>query len=220
MAVKHGLSHTRIKRIYYNMRSRCYNPNTPKFKNHGGRGIKVCDEWMGEYGLVNFYNWAMQNGYDESLTIDRINNDGDYSPDNCRWVNYSEQNRNTRRNHEVTINGVTKLMTDWCNEYGIDVATFKQRLDKGWTGNDLISHQKTYPGCSSGFKGVHYRSDSGKWRATINKDGTKYNLGTYKNLEDAVKARLDGELKYYGEYISDIFDVENKLVTLYANKEE
>lgn len=110
--VKHGLSGTRIKRIYYNMHSRCENTNTPKYKNHGGRGIKICDEWHGGEGLVNFYNWAMANGYTEDLTLDRIDNDGDYCPENCQWVDFATQNRNKRDNVFVTINGVTKVVED------------------------------------------------------------------------------------------------------------
>lgn len=214
---KHGLSRTRIKRIYYNMHSRCENPNTPKFKNHGGRGIKVCSEWSGENGLINFYNWAMNNGYEEHLTLDRIDNDGNYEPSNCQWTDYKTQNLNKRDNHYVTIDGVTKTVTEWSEKSGIHRNTLDQRLRSGVTGKDLLSSQKVYPGCSSGFKGVFYRKDNGKWRASINKDGIKYDLGTYAELKDAVIARLDGELKYYGKYISDINDVENKLATLYAN---
>lgn len=211
---KHGLSGTRIKRIYYNMHSRCENPNTPKFKNHGGRGIKVCDEWSGENGLVNFYNWAMSNGYKEDLTIDRIDDDGDYEPSNCQWADYRTQNFNKRNNRFVTIDNVAKTVTEWCEEFGININTFTKRLDSGVTGKTLLEPRKIYAGCSSGFKGVYYRRDNGKWRASINKDGEKHELGTYEKLKDAVIARLNGELKYYGEYLSDINEVNDKLSKL------
>lgn len=208
---KHGLSNTRIKKIYYNMRSRCYNENTPKYKNHGGRGIGMCDEWLGKNGLINFYNWSMSNGYSEELTLDRIDNDGNYEPNNCRWTNYGEQNRNKRDNVYITINGVTKIMQDWANEYGISESTIHSRIEKGLYGEDLIKPISMYPGCSSGFPGVFYRKDANKWRASITKDNIKYDLGTYTNLFDAVKARLNGELEHYGKYLCDINEVNEKL---------
>ena len=211
---KHGLSGTRIKRVYYNMHSRCENPNTPKFYNYGGRGIKVCDEWSGENGLINFYNWAMINGYSEDLTLDRIDDDGNYEPSNCRWINYETQNLNKRNNRLITIDGKTQTVTEWSNEYRINRNTLDQRIRSGISDKDLLVPRKLYPGCSSGFVGVYYRKDSKKWRASINKDGVKYNLGTYENLKDAVEARLNGELKYYGKYLSDIKEIERKLMTI------
>ena len=210
----HGLSRTRIKRIYYDMHSRCENPNTPKYENHGGRGIKICDEWSGENGLVNFYNWAMENGYNDKLTIDRINNDGDYEPSNCKWTDYTTQNKNKRDNVYITINGVSKVVEDWSRECGVSSSTIKKRLKEGIVGEALLNPVSMYPGCSSDFPGVHYRKDNGKWRASINKEGRKYDLGTYTELKDAVNARLTGELKYYGRYLSDISDTNEKLKKL------
>ena len=135
---KHNLSHTRINKIYCNMKSRCYNPNTSKYKNHGGRGIIVCDEWLGKDGLIRFYNWAINNGYSENLTLDRIDNDGDYSPENCRWADYITQNYNRRCNVTFTINGETKSAREWCNLYEIKLNTFWSRVNKGYSGEDLI----------------------------------------------------------------------------------
>lgn len=128
---KHGLSGTRIKRIYYNMLSRCYNPKTPKFKNHGGREIKVCDEWLGENGFINFVNWAMSNGYDEDLTLDRIDNDGNYSPDNCRWANEEIQHKNRRITLYIEYNGEKKTVQEWSKELGIPENTIYTRYFKG-----------------------------------------------------------------------------------------
>lgn len=139
---KHGLSHSRIKSSYYNMISRCYNPNTPKYKNHGGRGIKVCDEWLDkENGFMNFYNWAMKNGYSDELTIDRIDNDGNYEPNNCRWTTYEIQNFNRRVNRLFTINGETKTAKEWCELTGTNINTFWQRDLKGYQGEDLIKRR-------------------------------------------------------------------------------
>jgi hypothetical protein len=125
------------------MRSRCYNPNTPKYYNHGGRGIKVCDEWLGENGFINFHNWAIKNGYSDDLTLDRINNDGNYEPDNCKWSTYEEQNFNRRTNRLFTINGEIRTAKEWCEITGTNINTFWQRDLKGWTGEDLIKPPTT-----------------------------------------------------------------------------
>ena len=132
----HGLSKGRLKRIYYNMRSRCLNPNTPKFHNYGGRGITICDEWMS--GLQVFVEWALNNGYDEKLTLDRIDPDGNYEPSNCRWVDIKTQNYNKRDNRLFEINGDAKTAEEWCNDYGINRNTFWERDFNGFSGEDLI----------------------------------------------------------------------------------
>jgi hypothetical protein len=136
---KHGLSNSRIKSIHNNMKSRCYNSNTPKYKNHGGRGIIICDEWLDkENGLSNFYNWAIRNGYSDDLTIDRIDNNGNYEPINCKWSTYEEQNFNRRNNREFLINGEYKSAKEWCQLMDTNINTFWQRDLKGLAGEDLI----------------------------------------------------------------------------------
>lgn len=139
---KHGLSHSRLKRIYNNMHSRCDNPNTPKFENHGGRGISVCDEWSGDDGFINFYTWAINNGYSDDLSIDRIDNDGNYSPDNCHWTDYEGQQINRRNTLFIEINGVSKQTRDWAKENNLTVNTIWGRWYRGDRGEDLIRPSK------------------------------------------------------------------------------
>ncbi|MDD2495407.1 MAG: hypothetical protein PHX40_04500 [Bacilli bacterium] len=139
--ITHGLTNTRLYRIYHLMKKRCYKKeNNDDYKNYGGRGITICDEWLNkENGFINFYNWAMVNGYQENLTIDRKDNDGNYEPDNCRWVTIKTQSNNRRSNNLITIDGVTKNITQWAEEYDLCYSTIKSRLNRGKTGKDLVA---------------------------------------------------------------------------------
>lgn len=92
---KHKQSYSKLYKVWQGMKTRCYNGKFIYYKNYGGRGISICDKW--KYNFLTFYKWAINNGYQEGLTIDRTNNDGNYEPNNCRWVTRAEQNRNQRK---------------------------------------------------------------------------------------------------------------------------
>ena len=127
-STKHNQRHTKLYEVWKTMKQRCYNPNNKGYKNWGGRGIVVCDEWKNNYQA--FYEWSMNNGYKEGLSIDRINNDGNYAPSNCRWSDKITQCNNTRQNKYFIINGVSKTIHQWCIEYNVPVNRVRQRLYK------------------------------------------------------------------------------------------
>lgn len=132
-SVKHGLSKTRLHRIWHSMYCRCYYSSTNQYKNYGGKGIKVCEEWKHIEGFINFYNWAIKNGYEENLTLDRIDNDKDYCPSNCRWKTPKEQSNHRTNNVHYTFNGETKTSKQWCEIYNVSQTTLLDRLKRGWT---------------------------------------------------------------------------------------
>lgn len=111
----------RVARIYESMKSRCNNPNRKKYDSYGARGIYVCDEWNGSF--ESFCEWALTNGYEDGLQLDRIDNSGPYSPENCRWVTPKENSRNTRRNRHLTLLGITKTVAEWCETLPISQYT-------------------------------------------------------------------------------------------------
>lgn len=126
------------KKLYYihnSMLNRCRNKNDRAYHNYGGRGIKVDEEWL---KYEPFEKWSLENGYKEGLWIDRINNDGNYEPDNCRWITPKEQLNNTRRNVIITINGESHTATEWEELTGIKSCTIKRRIELGWNEDDLL----------------------------------------------------------------------------------
>lgn len=129
-STKHGLGDTRIYSIWRNMKQRCNNPNATKYEIYGGKGIKVCNEWL---DFNNFYKWATENGYEDSLSIDRIDGNKDYTPDNCRWTTYQVQANNTTQNHYLTHIGKTQTISGWAEEIGIEQNTLNTRIARGWS---------------------------------------------------------------------------------------
>lgn len=131
----HGKTHARLYNTWGCMRGRCNCKANPAYKNYGGRGITVCEEWD---DYEKFEEWAMTNGYEEGLTIDRINNDKGYSPDNCRWATYKEQANNTRNTRRFTVDGETKTASEWSEMYGVPNYEIFFRINHGWTEEEAI----------------------------------------------------------------------------------
>lgn len=134
---KHGIGNKdRLYRIWSGMKRRCYSESDRNYKRYGARGIKICDEWRSDF-LV-FQAWALSHGYRDDLSIDRIDNDGDYTPDNCRWTTKKVQNNNRRTNSMITYSGETHTAAEWSEMTGINAATLAQRNRNGWSGKECI----------------------------------------------------------------------------------
>jgi hypothetical protein len=141
---KHGMTNSRIYHLYYSMIDRCKNNTDQNWNRYGGRGVSVCEEWLGENGFQNFYTWSMKSGYNDNLTIDRKDNDGNYEPKNCRWITRKEQSSNTCKSNIVVAKspdgemfGVAN-MTEFIKEFNLtrscvyDCLSGKTAQYKGW----------------------------------------------------------------------------------------
>jgi hypothetical protein len=128
----HGASHTPLYRTYRNIKNRCYYQKSQNYSLYGGRGIGMSEEWRESF--APFQEWALANGYQDGLTIDRIDGEKGYSPENCRWVTQKINNRNRSVNMLVTIGGVTKCLVEWSEDPACTVkyATVKRRIELGW----------------------------------------------------------------------------------------
>lgn len=129
----HHMTGTKLYSIWERIRSRCFckNPSSRDYRDYAGRGITVCSEWE---SFENFHKWALDNGYKEGLSIDRIDNDGNYEPSNCRWVTMKDQVRNRRKTIWLTYNGEKKALSEWCEILGLNLKTCYGRLHNyGWT---------------------------------------------------------------------------------------
>lgn len=123
----HRMTNTRLYHIWINIKKRCYNPNDDSFSIYGGRGIKMCEEWQ---DFVNFMKWALNNGYNDTLTIERIDVNGNYEPSNCKWATMKEQGNNRRNNHFITYQGVTRTISQWSEIVGIKRNTLYARINR------------------------------------------------------------------------------------------
>lgn len=134
----HGLSKTRLYGIWASMIARCYKPYIDGYENYGGRGITVCDEWLNNPEA--FIEWALSHGYRDNLSIDRIDCNGNYEPDNCRWADWYEQGANKRNNRHITYNGETHIISEWARKTGIKASTINCRITVlGWSVEDALT---------------------------------------------------------------------------------
>lgn len=133
----HNQRHTKLYETWKKMRDRCNRPNATQYKDYGGRGIKVCEEW--DKSFQAFYDWSYANGYDDNLTIDRIDNNKGYYPENCRWATYKEQMRNKRTNHIITYKNQSQCISQWCEELNLSYSAVTGRLRRGWSVEKALS---------------------------------------------------------------------------------
>lgn len=134
----HGMTKTRLYSIWISMKDRCYRETVLQYKDYGGRGITVCDEWLNDF--QSFYDWAIANGYKENLTIERKNVNGNYCPENCCWITKAEQSRNKTNCHYITYKGETKTLSEWSRELGIDRECVRNQEKKLGSGEKAIEH--------------------------------------------------------------------------------
>lgn len=120
------------------MKQRCGNPKVSAYRYYGGRGIRICDEWQ---TFEPFMDWAFRSGYQDDLTIDRIDTDGDYTPDNCRWVTQAEQMSNVRSNRAIEYAGESHSLAQWSRITGLKRETIAHRIDRGWTVGDALTKE-------------------------------------------------------------------------------
>ena len=135
----HGESKTRLYYVWLTMRNRCIRKDVPSYSRYGGRGIKVCEEWMHSY--TSFRDWALGHGYAQGLEIDRIDNNGDYCPSNCRWVDHLTNMQNTRINKLVKLNGKEYTSAEIANHFHISGRLFRERLRKGWSVEEAVKYK-------------------------------------------------------------------------------
>ena len=128
-----------LKWLVKNIKSRCYNPKDKRYKNYGGRGIAVCEEWLNN--TTNFYKWATQNNYKPGLSIERIDVNGNYCPENCTFIPFIEQSQNTTRTHYIEWNGIKKNISQWSKYLNVPYSTINHRSQRGWSIEKIMTQK-------------------------------------------------------------------------------
>ena len=136
----YSIKYRRIYKIWQGIRQRCNNPNDKDYEDYGGRGIRVCEEW--DKSSEAFVRWALENGYADNLSIDRIDTNSGYSPENCRWSTKKEQAHNRKSTHFITRNGETHNITEWAKILGVKRSLLLNRLYRGWDEQEIFDTRK------------------------------------------------------------------------------
>jgi hypothetical protein len=183
----------RLFKIWQGMKRRCLNKKADKYLRWGGRGIKICDDW---FDFEKFYIWAINNGYKNNLTLDRKNVNGDYCPQNCRWVTAQEQARNRTNNRYLTVNGETKLIVEWAEINDINESTIRHRIASGRNPEEAISKRRLlgktnlpWDYSSPDARGIT-QVRNGRWRARIHIKGKRVSLGSFATSGEARQAYI------------------------------
>lgn len=134
----HGMSRTKLYFVWHSMKRRCTDSRVKEYKNYGGRGIKICEDWLDS---SKFIEWAISSGYQKGLTIERKDNDGDYCPENCTWIPKAKQPLNARSNHLIAYDGKTQCIEVWARELGIAATTIRSRHKKGLPPDKCLSQK-------------------------------------------------------------------------------
>lgn len=203
--IKHGEWHTRLYSIWSDMKRRCYVPTCKMYKNYGGRGIKVCEEW---HTYIPFRDWALSHGYTEKLTIDRINVNGNYCPENCRWATYLAQQNNRRNNHIVEYQGKEYTVAELAREHGLLSSVVSARLRKGLP-LDLALSKEDFRGKSLKGGTIKVRTKtyaargevltSREWATKLGMDVKKLRRKLFQQHENMEKVLLLLEFKEFRE---------------------
>lgn len=141
----YGFSHTQLDNLYKSMYSRCYKPSNARYLNYGGRGIRICDEWLND--KQSFFKWALSNGFKDGhsrseCTLDRIDVNKGYSPTNCRFVTMQEQENNKTNNRRLTVDGETHTQAEWGRKLGLPSGLIYRRLKAGWSVEEALLGKK------------------------------------------------------------------------------
>lgn len=183
---------SRLRNIYKLMKYRCAQPKYDKYQYYGERGIKVCPEWADSFDA--FEGWALEHGYKEGLTLDRIDNNGNYSPDNCRWVTIKEQANNRSSNHFITYNGETKTLQQWAETLGMTASGLENRFRTGWDLDRVFTEERhetryetnlTFNGKTQ--RAYEWAKELGIKKNTIYNRLKKYKWSVEKTLSTPVK---------------------------------
>ncbi len=183
------MNNERLYEIWKGMKRRCYDTKRKEYKNYGGRGIKVCDEWVNNFSA--FYNWALENGYNDVLTIERNNVNGNYEPSNCKWATKKEQANNRRNNQFLTHNGKTQTIAQWAKELNINENTLRNRIQKKLPEEKIFSgavqskHNITFNGETKSLR--QWSIDTGINYSTLQSRLYKFNWDIEKALTTYTK---------------------------------